>query len=216
MDKQLIDHVWKHCLPKEFKEEVKDCYKTAKAQHKENFHLEVEAALIRERIIMLEYFFGFHNLTSDSEGEDEMLCVSRKQVQEIYKTSKDIVRNEEYGTKMYSMHIQVLCVLESLFGSKCLPEETKQETNSSKNENTSNYSGNHFAGVSNMFDTRLHIAAMVMAGALANKNVTIGCGAFEDNMEYITKTALMYADALIAECESSAEPLCPAKKGGNQ
>lgn len=95
-------------------------------------------------------------------------------------------------------------------------QETKQETNSSKNENTSNYSGNHFAGVSNMFDTRLHIAAMVMAGALANKNVTIGCGAFEDNQEYISKTALMYVDALIAECESSAEPLCPAKKGGNQ
>ena len=80
-------------------------------------------------------------------------------------------------------------------------QETKQETNSSKNENTSNYSGNHFADVRKMVDTRLHIAAMVMAGALANKNVTIGCGAFEDNLEYITKTALMYADALIAECE---------------
>ena len=84
-------------------------------------------------------------------------------------------------------------------------QETKQETNSSKNENTSNYSGNHFAGVSNMFDTRLNIAAMVMAGALANKNVTIGCGAFEDNLEYITKTALMYADALIAECEKGGK-----------
>lgn len=26
MDKRLIDHVWKHCLPKEFKEEVKKIY----------------------------------------------------------------------------------------------------------------------------------------------------------------------------------------------
>lgn len=92
MDKKLQNKVWS-LLPKEFKEEVKDCYKTAKAQHKENFHLEVEAALIRERIIMLEYFFGFHNLTSDSEGEDEMLCVSRKQIDalqsEIFKAIMD-------------------------------------------------------------------------------------------------------------------------------
>ena len=127
MNTELQNKVWS-ILPDEFKEEVKDCYKTVKAQYRENFHLELEAALIRERIIMLEYFFGILNLTSDEEGEDEMLCVSRKQVQEIYKTSKDIVRNEEYGTKLYSMHIQVLCVLEFLFGSKCLPDETKQET----------------------------------------------------------------------------------------
>ena len=56
MTTELQNKVWS-ILPKEFKEEVKDCYKTAKAQYKENFHLEVEAALIRERIIMLEYFF---------------------------------------------------------------------------------------------------------------------------------------------------------------
>lgn len=74
----------------------------------------------------------------------------------------------------------------------------KQESNFFQNGNT-HYSGNHFADVRKMVDTRLHIAAMVMAGALANKNVTMGCGAFEDNMEYITKTALMYADALISE-----------------
>ena len=80
----------------------------------------------------------------------------------------------------------------------------KQETTFFQNGNT-NYSGNHFADVSNMVDTRLHIAAMVMAGALANKNVTMGCGAFEDNLEYITKTALMYADALIAECEKGGD-----------
>lgn len=94
-------------------------------------------------------------------------------------------------------------------------QETKQETNSFQNGNTSNYSGNlnssqpvtgnHFADVRKMADTRLNIAAMVMAGALANKNVTIGCGAFEDNLEYITKTALMYADALIAECEKGGK-----------
>lgn len=84
-------------------------------------------------------------------------------------------------------------------------QETKQETTFFQNGNNSNYSDNHFADVRKMADTRLNIAAMVMAGALANKNVTIGCGAFEDNLEYITKTALMYADALIAECEKGEE-----------
>ena len=200
MTKELIDKVWS-LLPKEFKEEVKDCYKTAKAQHKENFHLEVEAALIRERIIMLEYFFGIHNIASDAGGEDGLLTVPRSKVQEQYALNSNALREGNLTDMQTEIAVKVKDTLYYLFGAKCLPDETKQETNSSKNENTSNYSGNHFAGVSNMFDTRLHIAAMVMAGALANKNVTIGCGAFEDNLEYITKTALMYADALIAECE---------------
>lgn len=214
MKTELQNKVWS-LLSKEFKEEVKDCYKTAKAQHKENFHLEVEAALIRERIIMLEYFFGIHNLTSDEEGKELLTC-------EKYKVEEALNYCDELDSisgshNMLNWGKQMIVYL---FGSKCLldetKQETKQETKSFQNGNTSNYSGNHFADASKMADTRLHIAAMVMAGALANKNITIGCGAFEDNLEYITKTALMYADALIAECESSAEPLCPAKKGGTK
>lgn len=109
MNKELIDHVWKHCLPKEFKEAVKNYY-----EHTDSCSREED---------VLESIFGEHNLlTSDAEGE-EMLYVSRKRVQSIYKESKHIVSNEVYGSKRYSMHIQTLCVLESLFGSKCLPEE---------------------------------------------------------------------------------------------
>lgn len=60
----------------------------------------------------------------DAEGE-EMLTVSRKDVQKIYKESKHIVSNEVYGSKIYSMHLQIMCVLENLFGSKCLPDESE-------------------------------------------------------------------------------------------
>lgn len=117
MTTELQNKVWS-ILPKEFKEEVKRHFFKKNAQSP--FSIECD---------VLCKYFGHHNLTSDVEGEDEMLCVSRKQVQEIYKTSKNIVRNEEYGTKMYSMHIQTLCVLESLFGTKCLPDELANKDN---------------------------------------------------------------------------------------
>lgn len=60
----------------------------------------------------------------DAEGE-EMLTVSRKDAQKIYKESRHIVSNEVYGSKIYSMHLQIMCVLENLFGSKCLPDESE-------------------------------------------------------------------------------------------
>ena len=113
MKTELQNKVWS-LLPKEFKEEVNEIYLNAVVHHPCGYNHKTD---------LLKYLFGRHNLTSDVEGEDEMLCVSRKQVQEIYKTSKDIVRIEEYGTKMYSMHIQILCVLEFLFGPKCIPNK---------------------------------------------------------------------------------------------
>lgn len=60
----------------------------------------------------------------DAEGE-EMLTVSRKDAQKIYKESRHIVSNEVYGSKIYSMHLQIMCVLENLFGPKCLPDESE-------------------------------------------------------------------------------------------
>lgn len=111
MDKKLQDLAWS-CLPKEFKEEVKRMYRIADS--------DVDQMIAT---IMLENVFGLHNLTSDAEEDDEILCASRKEVQKIYKKSKHIISNEVYGSKMYSMHLQILCVLENLFGSKCLPDE---------------------------------------------------------------------------------------------
>lgn len=115
MNKELIDHVWKHYLPKEFKEEVKKIYynfliKSTISQYDSG---------IMETLVSL---FGIHNLTSDAEGEEILTCKKSK-VQAVYKTSKEIVNNEQYGTCQYSMHTQIMCVLENLFGSKCLPDE---------------------------------------------------------------------------------------------
>lgn len=67
MNKELIDRVWS-VLPNEFKEEVKKKYIAYTGSIYENFYIKT---------------FGFHNLTSDAEGE-EMLTVPKKRVMEIY------------------------------------------------------------------------------------------------------------------------------------
>lgn len=112
MDKELIDKAWR-CLPREFREEVKKIYKTQ--------YLRVE------RIALLCNLFGAHNLTSDAEGEDEMLYVSRKQVQEYYKYYHTERDNEEKGSvNRFSLSARI-AMLEELFGSECLPGEVAKE-----------------------------------------------------------------------------------------
>ena len=109
----LQDLAW--CsISKELKEVVKNYYQYALKYYQ-------VSGLQKNIAKTLEHLFGLHNLTSDAEGE-EMLMVSRKDVQKIYKESKHIVSYEAYGSKVYSMHLQIMCVLENLFGSKCLPD----------------------------------------------------------------------------------------------
>lgn len=58
-----------------------------------------------------------YNLTSDAEGEDdEMLYVSRKKLQYFYERLRKVGENH------------AAFALQSLFGSKCLPDETKDGT----------------------------------------------------------------------------------------
>lgn len=130
---ELQNLAWRS-LSGEFKEVVKNYYQYALK------HYQI-SSFQRNVSNTLEHFFGTDNLTSDAEGE-EMLTVSRKRVQEIYKTSKEIVNNEQFGTCQYSMHSQIMCVLENLFGSKCLPDEgtdcTPVEVGVAENATTSN------------------------------------------------------------------------------
>ena len=95
MNKKLQDYVWS-ILPKEFKEEVK----------KEYYHDDSNPF----ELAQLEAIFGIHNLISDAEGE-EMLIISRKEVQEQYQMYKNMGM------------IKRLDALMRLFGSKCLPDE---------------------------------------------------------------------------------------------
>lgn len=121
MDIELIDKAWA-CLPKEFKEEVKEIYLNAVVRHPGGYNHKTD---------LLKYLFGHHNLTSDAE-EEEMLTVPRKKVQRAYNTSREIVKAENPDSLMYSMHTQIMCVLENIFGSKCLPDEDAHEDNFAK------------------------------------------------------------------------------------
>ena len=94
MNKEQQDLSWA-CLPKEMRKEIEDVfyYKATSANTIDNGFSDA-----------LEYLYGKHNLTSDTELE-EMLMVERKRVIEIY--------NPEYdGETLYE-----------LFGDKCLPEK---------------------------------------------------------------------------------------------
>ena len=122
MNKELIDRAWA-CLPREFKEKVKKKYaRCVEIDADDNPHLPayaVKSAISRKAL--LEKLFGEHNLTSDAEGEETLICEKSK-VQRAYNTSREIVKAENPDTLMYSMHTQIMCVLENIFGSKCLPD----------------------------------------------------------------------------------------------
>lgn len=113
MDKTLQDLAW-NCLPKEFKEEVKELYK-----HENKVLAPIDG------VTTLNEIFGLHNLTSDAEGE-EMLTVSRKKVQEMYahydKICNDPKRPKDHIESVYEYADGVTIALDDLFGSKCLPD----------------------------------------------------------------------------------------------
>ena len=98
MNKEQKDLAWA-CLPKEVRKEIRAEYLNA-----------IEGSDLES---FLQDFFGHHNLTSDTEPE-EMLMVSRSEVQEAYKAVVSDMRRS---------------VLFELFGEKCQPnkEETKQK-----------------------------------------------------------------------------------------
>lgn len=110
MDKELIDRAWA-CLPREFKEKVKKEYYDCK-------HCNADACAIE-----LEVVFGEHNLTSDAEGEAEMLHVSRKKIQEVYRQNKEEINRDNVSSSDRDCYETVNEVLKTLFGSKCLPDE---------------------------------------------------------------------------------------------
>ena len=78
------------------------------------------------RCILVD-IFGLHNLTSDAEGE-EMLHIKRSEVTSRYeaysKESANVKNNEPYLQFCEGR----LNVLTNLFGSKCLPDDTKDDT----------------------------------------------------------------------------------------
>lgn len=99
MDKKLQITAWS-CLPKEFKDEVKKRYNDVLFTDYDSGYRDA-----------LAYLFGGYNLTFDAEGGDEMLYVSRKKLQYFYEKLRKVGENN------------AAFALQSLFGSKCLPDE---------------------------------------------------------------------------------------------
>lgn len=133
MNKELIDHVWKHCLPKEFKEEVKKEWQTANNEERLPHD-----AFLRGCYSTMVLLFGYHNLTSDAEGE-EMLTVEKGKVQFMFDGLECTRVNDEYN-RGYKAGKEF--ILHGLFGSKCPPDEgtdcTPVEVGVAENATTTN------------------------------------------------------------------------------
>lgn len=223
MDKRLIDRVWS-ILPREFKEEAKKLYKEF---YNEKPHSDCSYGYLG----LLIKLFGIHNLTSDAE-EEVMLTVPRKIVQDFFMNFKREKNDAKSIFDKISLGAR-MSMLQDLFGFKCLPDEEQIAENAncsnvdslSQNPPENCNSENHistddskpaeptdfgrevnfptknnptiYLKKSKNCDNRLQIAAMAMQGILS-------CDLCQ-SPDTLAKSALLYADALLAECE---------KKGG--
>lgn len=136
LNKELQDLAWS-VLPKEFKEEVKSHYAELNAAYKAFLSKDSltnaecdRCNAIREKMVIYNRYFGHHNLTSDAEGEVELLHVTRQKVMGLYANAKKIHDLYTSATCINTKESQqidickgVMSILDTLFGSKCLPDE---------------------------------------------------------------------------------------------
>ena len=190
MDKTTQDLAWR-VLPKEFKEEVKEIYL--------NIYLnavEHHPCGYNHKTDLLKYLFGHHNLTSDAEEEETLICEKSK-VQRAYNTSREIVKAENPDSLMYSMHTQIMCVLESIFGSECLPDKlnednfAKSEPQLAEQKEEADKQFDNILKDSFRNERRLNIAAQILSGIVASGKPC----------RQPVKCALELTDALVAECK---------------
>ena len=218
MDKDIQRIAWS-CLPKEFKEEVKETYREYTEKIATTSEPEYRIVGYIAAQTELELLFGKHNLTSGAV-EEVMLTVPRKKVQRAYNTSREIVKAENPDSLMYSLHTQIMCILENIFGSKCLPdahednfttkepkpaetknEGTRQEQYVPKNTESGTHSFSHILKDGFRDHNRLHIAAMIAQGIMANSNPQM----VDTNVERVVDLAILTADTLIAKCEKGGD-----------
>ena len=116
MNKELRDLAWS-LLPKGFKEEVKVAYKrlTSTKYLQDSFGRGMKA--------QLETLFGHHNLTSDAEGEEELLAIPRSVIQDVYRRAKRDRDKENVSPSDKDCYDSNIKLLKGLFGSNCLPDD---------------------------------------------------------------------------------------------
>lgn len=126
MNKELQDRAWR-CLPKEFKEEVKKMWQSADKKQRLPHD-----AFLRGNYSTLVSLFGYDNLTSDAEEDEEMLYVSRKQIDalqgEIFKAIMDAHDADDWQDAAHYILDVMPRSFAALFGSKCLPDEKNIES----------------------------------------------------------------------------------------
>lgn len=179
---------------------------------------------------------------SDAEGE-EMLIVPRKNVQELYAKAKDIYNLYTNATCINSMESSAIDIstgkmkiLDTLFGSKCLPDSSEVKRTLSENLSEQKLvepkeeirksrispeaGGSWHASMigsgaatavlnDSSDDRRLTIAAMAMQGILSNPTAVNGPKLIDGDEKILAEWSLRFADALIAEAL-----IAEAKKGG--
>ncbi len=195
MNKELQDKAWS-VLPKEFKEEVKKYF----AHYR---------CAINTYEAIINHIFGLHNLTSDAEGE-EMLTVPRKKVQEMwqraYKQESQYSRTQDSSVAREELYYNrgIMSIIDTLFGSKCLPDESVSEVASETKSETDKHFDNILKD-SFRNERRLNIAAMAMQGIVSNPTAMNGPKLIDGDEEILAKWSLKFADALIAECEKGGK-----------
>ena len=232
MDKELIDRAWS-CLPKEFKEGVRETYKEYAEKIVDKTEPGYRIAGYIATQTELKLLFGLHNLTSDTEGE-EMLTVPRKKVQEMF-AANERSKSAFAGTEIASESEQINHVLFSFFGANCLPDELTEDNFANKeplhgdNLSPEPKPAPTFADdcksrpdrtlpsytsqpVTNCHRSdRLHIAAMAMQALLSNADrmkmyEDIASDPLSDNLtRIVARNALRYADALVAEAHKPTQ-----------
>lgn len=216
MTKELQDLAWS-LLPKEFKEEVRTIYAATlrmvdKREDAEQIYV--------NKLSTLEGIFGFHNLTSDAEGE-EMLTISRKKVTQRYTDIVKDIDSNISNSEEYFFNGE-LAILKNLFGSKCLPDEDNFASKEPKPAEPSEPSRNLSQEIANcdkyligdateMINgiikdgfrdhNRLHIATQITASIYSCAEVA---QQFK-SIEAIVRKALDIADTLISECGKGGE-----------
>lgn len=163
---------------------------------------------------VFDFIFDYihDNLTSDAEGEEEMLFVSRKRVQGIYKQADSL---------------ETCNALDALFGSKCLPEACNDACNDASNESKpaepsdfickkKSNSKSHIVVNSEMVDSiikdsfrehnRLHIATQMASAILGSEMALKRDGKKESKTPAnVARAAFEFADALMSECEKGGQ-----------
>lgn len=122
MNKELQDLAWA-ILPKEFKEDVRTIYAATMRMVDKR---ESAEQIYVNKLSTLEGIFGFDNLTSDAEGKGMLTCEKSK-VQRLYAEQSDFRdQKDDCLWKDYEVRDVILMVLQELFGSKCLPDELRE------------------------------------------------------------------------------------------